>query len=405
MKRKLVILTSDGGGGQASVAQALERSLKDHYTVTIRCAFTDILNQLDPLQKITFGKYTAEDMYNTVSTYKSLWAIHSVIYKIGTLYYKFFFKRIEKRFTAFFTDEKIDAVISIIPIINKPILAAAEQVGIPFLIFSPDINPEMYLEYLDGIEPKVPCALATPFNHQFVVDLARKKYLPKDFVHEVGFPLRAAFTEKKNIRDLKKQYDIPEDKPIITVLLGSLGSPSLLTFTEYFIKVKHPIHLILCTGRYESVKKDLNKLVFPPHITRTIVGYTKHMDDFIRMSDIYFTKSGSVSVGEALYLNTPLLLNASGTIFPWERFNHVFIEEKGFGKSIKQYADIPRTIDALLAHDNKKLAAMQERIQTFEKKDGNKEILALLEKLFEAAPFFLAHETKQQTHRLIKKKA
>ena len=381
MKKKIVIITSDGGGGQTSVTQALEESLGSTYTIITRRAFTDILNQIDPIQRITFGKYVAEDMYNTISTYKSLWGIHQIIFQCGSWYYKFFFKLIERRFTNFIAQEQIDGIISIIPIINRPILAACEKAGIPFLIFSPDINPEMYLEHLNNLQPKVPCVFAVPVHHAHVEVLAHKKQLPSGFVHEVGFPLRSPFFISKDPVELKKNYGIPLDKPVILTLLGSLGSPNLSTIAEYLAKSKSPAHLILCTGRYETVKKALNKMVFPNHITTTIVGYTKQMDDYLRMSDIFFTKSGSVSVGEALYLKIPLLLDATGSVFPWEKFNHSFIEEKGFGKSIKSYEDIPRTIDALLANNAAKLAVMRKELADYTFKEGNLAIKNLFNSL------------------------
>lgn len=381
MKKKIVIITSDGGGGQASMAQALEESLQDTYTIITRCAFTDILHQIDPLQRITFGKYKGEDVYNTISTYKSLWGIHQVIFQLGSWYYKLFFKLIEQRFATFFAQEQIDGVISIIPIINRPILSACEKAGIPFLIFSPDINPEMYLEHLNSIQPTMPCVFAVPVRHAHIDALIHKKQLPIDFVHEVGFPLRLPFFTSKDPLELKKHYGVPLDKPVILTLLGSLGSPNLSTIAEYVAKTESPAHLILCTGRYETVKKALNKMTFPKHITTTIVGYTKKMDDYLRMSDIFFTKSGSVSVGEALYLNIPLLLDATGSVFPWEKFNHDFIEEKGLGKSITRYDDIPRTIDLLLANNATKLAVMRKRLVDYAFKDGNSEIKDLFDSM------------------------
>lgn len=380
-KKKILIVTSNGGGGQTSIAHALEESLSDTYTIISRSAFTDILYQLDPIQFLTFGTCVAEDMYNTVSTYKSLWGIHKGLYRLGTWYYRAFFKLIERRFTEFICDKKIDGVISIIPIINQPILAACEKATIPFLIYSPDINPEMYLEYLNNVHPKVPCALAVPAHHPHIDALAHKKQLPSGFVHEVGFPLRSAFKISKDPIELKKAYDMPLDKPIILALLGSLGSPNLSTIAEYLGQIEHPAHLILCTGRYETVKKTLDKMTFSKHITTTSVGYTKDMYDYMCMSDIFFTKSGSVSVGEALYTKIPLLLDATASVLPWEKFNHGFIEEKGFGKSIKSYADIPCTIDTLLANNSLKLSILHQRLVDYTLKDGNREIKTLLDSL------------------------
>jgi UDP-N-acetylglucosamine:LPS N-acetylglucosamine transferase len=105
------------------------------------------------------------------------------------------------------------------------------------------------------------------------------------------------------------------------------------------------------------------------------------MSDYMGISDIFFTKSGSVSVGEALYMNIPLLLDATASVLPWEKFNHGFVEEKGLGKSIKSYADIPCTIDALLANNGIKLAILRQRLISYALKDGNNEIKKLLDRM------------------------
>ena len=80
----------------------------------------------------------------------------------------------------------------------------------------------------------------------------------------------------------------------------------------------------------------------------SIVGFTERISDYMAVSDILITKSGTLSVCEAIYMNLPMLLDATSTILPWEQFNHTFIKQHNFGESITDYAMIEPMISALL---------------------------------------------------------
>jgi len=95
------------------------------------------------------------------------------------------------------------------------------------------------------------------------------------------------------------------------------------------------------------------------------------------VSDIIFSKSGSISVYEALCMNKPLLLDATSKVLPWELFNHHFVENHHFGKSIKKYSDIIPLISSLIA-DPKQLTTYHNNLKAFNAKNSTREITSVI---------------------------
>ena len=86
------------------------------------------------------------------------------------------------------------------------------------------------------------------------------------------------------------------------------------------------------------------------------------------VSDVIITKSGSLSVCEAIYMNTPLILDATTKILPWEQFNHNFIKTHHFGTSITRYSQVVPLITSLL-DDSAILAQYKNNLKNIKKEN------------------------------------
>src|SRR5207237_3814499 len=108
----------------------------------------------------------------------------------------------------------------------------------------------------------------------------------------------------------------------------------LYTFVRELAQIKEPVHLLICIARQEQLRHKIMALKLAPHITMTIIGFTDRISDLMAIADILITKSGSVSVNEALYMNLPMILDATSHLLSWEKYNHTFIEQHQLGISL-----------------------------------------------------------------------
>lgn len=382
--KKIVIFTSSGGGGQISVTKALTEHLSGTYQIVPSYIFASVLGSLDLIQTLTFGKYTGEDLYNHLLAKQSLKILNGLFSKLGGMYYSFHHRRMKRLLKAYLEEEKPDLVISVIPCANQGILEATQELGIPFLLFTPDLDPFIYLHNMECGDDKL-FKLAIPFNDRVLVSHVEKYSVSQENVIVTGYPVQSSFTQKKDAVAIKKELQIPEDKPVVFVLLGALGSPSQYTFAQELAVVPHPVHIIFGVGKNHEMKKKIEDIPYPEHVTKMVFGFTDRVSDIMAVSDILLTKSGSVSFCEGLYMNVPMLLDATAdTVIQWEKENHVLVERLKFGVSIKSYRQAVDTITYWLANPDE-LQQTKRRIMNFEKKDGLIGLQQAIGELLEAA--------------------
>ena len=164
------------------------------------------------------------------------------------------------------------------------------------------------------------------------------------------------------------------------ILLGGLGSKKIIDFAQALSTFGLKAHFLFCIGKNEEIGNEIKKIEFEPYLSYSIIGFTDRISDFMALSDIIITKSGTLSVLEGLYMQKPLLLDATTKVLPWEQYNHVFIEESGCGFSLEGYEYlIPRLL--LLISHKQYIKQIKANLQKLERKNGGEEIKKLLENI------------------------
>jgi UDP-N-acetylglucosamine:LPS N-acetylglucosamine transferase len=298
---------------------------------------------------------------------------------MGILYYRLRRKKIIALFKKYLRKERPAAIISVIPIINYEILQAAKQLNIPFLVFSAALDPSIYLNGIKNPDYHK-FYLGLPFYDDELDVILSEHEVPESQVLITGYPLRPEFTQPKNQALLRKKFNIPENKPVILVLLESLGTETLPAVTKQIYQLSTPAHILICVGKAEHLKEKIEQIPVPSHMSVEILGFTDAIADLMAVADLFVTKSGSVSVAEALYMNLPMLLDATSEILVWEQFNHQFLKKHHWGNSITDLQEITHEITMLLL-DRRNLELMSNNINNLEKKHGGDAIKQIIDQL------------------------
>jgi len=381
MKKSILILTSFGGGGNYVASQAMETYLKDDYNVQMCHAFKEILGSLDPFSFLTLNNYSGEEFYNSLVP-GHYFQLLTWIYGAGKLYIQFQKAKIRDLLRNYFIKTKPALIISVVPVINNIILEVAQELNIPFILAPTDLDVEPYI--INITQPTYKhFYLCLPFNDSDMMDPIVKAKIPMDFVHIIGAPLRSDFFTEKNKLSLKKELDIKSaSHPVLMLFMGSLGSSEIKEYVKRLLTITTPFNLIACIGKNEQSKTDLERLTVPPHISMKIVGFTTRIADYMAISDVLITKSGTLSVCEALYMNLPLFLDATSTLLPWEEFNHHFVKKHVFGLSITKYDNVAPLIQNVFQHPDE-LMLYKRNIEKLPKKNFGQELMNLVKKILD----------------------
>jgi len=377
--KKIVIFTSYGGGGQKSITQALDQYLSDSYEIITENIFSSTLGSIDPIKKVTWGKYTGEDVYNYCLSKQFFRLLSTVLYCFGAHYYNIRHKKSESLITNFLQKESPDLIISIIPFVNQMILDAAQKQAIPFILFPPDLDTDMYLNNMSPVTYDQ-FYLALPFTYEFLLEKIAHDKIPQSQILVTGYPLKKEFFQEHDSEKIKERFNIPKNKKIIFVLLGSHGAPTEYRFAKALSTIDYPAHIIFCVGKNHGMKQKVDALIYQAPVTKTVFDYTNHVAEILAITDILLTKSGTVSVCEGLYMSAPMILDGTSCVLKWERENHRFIVQHNLGVSAKTCHDLVHIITQWL-NDPEEIDMIKKRISEMEKKNGGEEIRKLIDQL------------------------
>jgi len=391
MKKKIVIFTSTGGGGHISVSTALNDYLKHEYTIKEVFLFKLILNSLDPIMSSIFGRVNGENIYNYFMK-KKLYRCANFLYSLGEFYFRLRSRSIQRIIETSLNNVKPDLVISVIPIINQDVFLVTKKLNIPFLLIPTDLDPKTFFYRLKNTESHPQFKVSLSFEDEDITSFA-KPINPQQIVHN-GFPLRSDFFKDKNKNHILQQFDIPEDKARVLLLMGTQGSNDMLRFVKELSKLSTPAHLICCVGKNKSIVNLLQAINLPSHISLSIIGFTDQISDLMAISDLIISKSGSVSFCETIYSNVPTMLDATSTILRWEQFNHYFFEKNQLGKILSAQAPIAQQVQELLTNKHL-LTSIKNNLLAYEKKQPHKDIPKLIEQMI-AYKFEEKKETSSQ---------
>ena len=372
-------------GGHNTISNALQQHLSPFYDVTVKNIFLDVFKPIDFIRTFSFGRYTTEDLYSIVL--KKRWHRFMNIF-LQTIGYPFFRLRNKKMYQLIsncIVNDQPDLIISVIPFFNHHFLTICKKLNIPFVLVPTDIDISTFLyQITPELASYVSFHVALPFDTHTTKHNLLSYGIHKKNIHVTGVALKSSFFEQHNPDVTRKKFNIPHNRPVILLLMGSQGSTSLYNFAQQLSFIATlPLHLVMVLGRNNKQKCMIDTIHFPQTITTSLFAFTPHISELMSISNLLITKSGGVSVCEALYMNLPMLLDATHEVLLWERMNQQFVIHNKFGEIVTDIKNLPDRIRQLLSHTNSDLSMYKNNLSHFEKKNGGTHINQLLDSLFQ----------------------
>ena len=161
-------------------------------------------------------------------------------------------------------------------------------------------------------------------------DLAEDFYsrkIPEDKLLPFGIPVSDQFKAKVEKKEARAQLSLPDDKPILLLMSGSMGFGGLEGMTRaLYERFDRHARIILLCGRNQSMIDHLGK-VFADISDVILQPFTDKVALFMDASDIVFTKPGGLTSTEAAVKN--VLLVHTPPIPGCETINAEFFSSRG----------------------------------------------------------------------------
>jgi UDP-N-acetylglucosamine:LPS N-acetylglucosamine transferase len=378
---KILAFYSRGGGGHLAAAQAVRGYLGNRYEIDLVNPFDEVLSALDPLRRLTRGRLTGEDFYNLCLK----WGLHGLAswfaLRWGAPRIRRWAAEIEAVVQPYLEARRPDLFLSLVPLINAPLLRVAERLGIPFLIVTTDIDTRMWV---NGLAPPYwdRFVYTLPFADPAVREKIAAAAIPEAQVVVLGYPVRPGFLDAADGRGVREELGVPAHKPVVMVLMGGAGANAIYRYAREIARLRIPLHVLFCVGRNARLGERISRLPLAGEVTSTVVGYTERIPDLMAASDLLLTKPGPASISEAIYRGLPMLVDHTSGVLRWEELNLALVRENGLGEVVERYADAPGQISRLLA-DSGGAQRMRDRLAAFPREDPRARMRALVERMLE----------------------
>lgn len=363
-KKKIVVFYSSGGGGHISASNAIKTCIGNDYDITYVNIFTELLLPIDFLHTLTLGYLDGEKFYNWCLAHQIIW-FHKHLLTLGKLRERNSHASIVQIMRDYFARNNFDMAISVIPLVNGAILEAAQERNLPFLVIPTDLYADMFIIGLHKPTYEK-FRLFIPFEDEDIRAFLEKAQIPSDRVTVSGFPIKKQFFEPKDAQKIKQEFKIPENKPVVMLMMGAVGSTACFKYVRRLAKASTPMHIVACIGRAEDVRPMIEAIELPSHMSISIIGFTDRVSDLMAIADLLITKPGSVSFCEGIYSNVPMLLDSTYGDPPWEYFNILIAEKYRFGQGVKSYKQVNTLVETFL-NDTNYRALLSHNIKSLHK--------------------------------------
>ena len=351
MKKRVLFLISDTGGGHRSASQAITAALDeitepysfDHRIddVAAHCSFP--LTQLGTAYSaaLRFAPPIYGALYHATNgrrRYRSLVRFCEPLYR--------------ERLRNLFREYRPDVIVSVHPLLNHAALRARSDARItaPLLTVITDLG-RVHEGWL------IPEADAVVVPAQEVYDRARERGVPAERLRILGHPIHPKFEDLQDSKaEIRAQLGLPQDATIALLMAGGEGGGKLLATTMALAKSRIPLHLIVVTGRNIALKAKLEEIAAHLPTPITVLGYSENVPALMRASDLLVTKAGPGTLAEASVSGVPVVVY--DFVPGQERGNLEYVRSNGIGVVALSTPDVVRSVRRIV-QDTDRLAAMR----------------------------------------------
>jgi len=323
----------DAGGGHRSAANALcEVAQRETRPWDMRLMnLQELLDEMDVFRKITGLRL--QDIYNqllrrgwTLGSPALMKGMHGVI--------RVFHARQVQLLAEYWTDNRPDLVVSVIPNFNRAIFQAMRHVMprvplVTVLTDMADYPPHFWIER----QPQY-LICGTDRAYQQALDLGHTK---DRIFRTSGMILNPRYYEPVEVNrgPDREALGLDPNRPTALMMFGGEGSAAMLDIARGLDASGLDVQIIAICGKSKSLEAAMRAL--PRKIAMHVEGFTREVPRFMRLADFFIGKPGPGSISEAVAMGLPVIIERNHWTLPQERYNADWVEEQGVGVSLRSF--------------------------------------------------------------------
>lgn len=289
---KVLILSCNTGGGHNAAASALKESLEFHH------------HEAEVLDLMSLGKKHTSALVG--GAYVKLVSVFpagfGVLYQLGELVRKFPGKspvyyanaRLGKVLADYIEQNHFDAVVTthLYPAETMTWMKQKGLLTIPCVAIATDYACIPFWEETNCDYYVIP--------HRDLISEFVSYGIPEEKLLPLGIPVRPAFSRPASKEDVRRHLGLPEDAPLFLVMSGSMGFGKVhLLAHELVSRLTNGEQTVIICGNNKKRARSL-RLQFHKNSNVHVIGFTRHVAEYMAAADVLFTKPGASAVRRRL---------------------------------------------------------------------------------------------------------
>jgi UDP-N-acetylglucosamine:LPS N-acetylglucosamine transferase len=347
---KILIVSSDTGGGHRSAAQSIAEGLQNFWHS--ESAVVRIVRAVEESHHIT-GKLV--NVYNWVLRNKQHWMkyLYWAINKIRPETREFFHRRCIGYFRTQFDKWCPHVVVSVHPLTQHIVGKILKELNLVGQVPLVTVVTDPCYGFWKG------WACDDVSLYLVANDDAKKQLLDygvvADKIKVSGIPVDPKFREidEAHAQRARKAYGLDPDKFTVFLNAGWIGGGNISQIFREMVRGELDVQAIFLAGKNEQLRIEAEQIAKHAKFPVKVIGYSDEIEKLMQSANVMISKLGGLTTFEAMACRLPVIADATTRPMPQEAGTARLIEERGAGIMLERSVDIVPIISDLLGDSAK----------------------------------------------------
>ncbi len=170
-----------------------------------------------------------------------------------------------------------------------------------------------------------------------------------------GMPINPKFHEisEKDAQKAREAFGLDAEKFTIFVNAGWVGGGNIPQIFRELVRGELDVQAIFLAGKNEELKREAEELAKTAKFPVKVIGYSDDIEKLMQSANVMISKLGGLTTFEALACRLPIIADITTPPMPQEAGTVNMIARRGAGILLKKTTDIIPTIQSLLGNSKK----------------------------------------------------
>ncbi len=379
---KILIISSDTGGGHRSAAQTISDGLQRFWKGESAAVRT--IRAVEESHHIT-DKLV--DLYNWVLKNKQHWMkyLYWAINKIRPETREFFMRRCIGFCRDSFEKWCPHIVVSVHPLTQHIFARILKELGLLGQVPLVTVVTDPCYGFWKGwaCDDVSLYLVANDEAQRQLIDYG----ISPEKIKISGMPVDPKFRElnEADAQQARRAYGLDPNKFTVFLNAGWIGGGNIPQIFREFVRGELDVQAIFLAGKNEELRLEAEEIARHAKFPVKVIGYSDEIEKLMQSADIMISKLGGLTTFEALACRLPIIADATTPPMPQEAGTVHLIEQKGAGVLLKHSGDIVPTIQNIIS-DHTRYARMKAATAGLTMPNSTETIIREINALWSAQP-------------------